>query len=153
LARAGELAGAGVARDAVLAEQVRHAVGVLLHHRAPPLLHGAQVEADVVRDDAVRAQLGPGLLVEEARLQQRLAGDAAHAHAGAAERLLALDHAHVEAELRGADGGHVAARARADDDHVVLPARGVAAAVASRVAHARSLRLPAACGWGSRRPP
>ena len=53
-------------------------------------------------------------------LEQRLGRDAAPQQAGAAERLLLLDDRDLEAELRGADGGHVAAGAGADDDDVVF---------------------------------
>ena len=53
-------------------------------------------------------------------LEQRLGRDAAPEQAGAAERLLLLDDGGLEAELRGADRGDVAAGARADDDDVVF---------------------------------
>ena len=57
-------------------------------------------------------------------LEQRLGRDAADVEAGAAEAGLALpvlpvvDADGLEAELRGADGGDVAARAGADDGDV-----------------------------------
>ena len=53
-------------------------------------------------------------------LEQRLGRDAAPQQTGPAERFLLLDDRDVQAELRGADGGDVAAGAGADDDHVVL---------------------------------
>ena len=53
-------------------------------------------------------------------LEQRLGGNAAPDEAGAAERLLLLDDGHLQAQLRGANGRHVAARAGADHDDVVL---------------------------------
>src|SRR3954447_1706936 len=53
-------------------------------------------------------------------LEQRLGRDAAPVQARAAEDGRAFDHGRLEADLRGADGGHVAARPRADDDNVVL---------------------------------
>jgi len=53
-------------------------------------------------------------------LEQRLGRDAAPVQAGAAEDGRAFDHGRLEADLRGADGGHVAARPRADHDNVVL---------------------------------
>ena len=53
-------------------------------------------------------------------LEQRLGRDAAPQQAGAAERLLFLDDRDLQAELRGADGGDVAAGAGADDDDVVF---------------------------------
>ena len=52
------------------------------------------------------------------RAQHRLGGDAGVVQAAPAD-LVALDHGGLHAELRGADRGHVAARARADDDDVV----------------------------------
>ena len=59
-------------------------------------------------------------------LEQRLGRNAAHVQAGAAQAGLALavlpvvDADGLEAELRGADGGGVAARAGADDCDVEL---------------------------------
>ena len=52
--------------------------------------------------------------------EQRLGGNAAPDQAGAAERLLLLDHRDLEAQLRGANGGHVPAGARANHYDVVL---------------------------------
>src|SRR4029079_6166449 len=53
-------------------------------------------------------------------LEQRLRRNAPPEEAGAAERFLLLDDCGLEAELAGADGGHVAAGAGADDDDVVF---------------------------------
>ena len=52
--------------------------------------------------------------------EQCLGRNAAPDQAGAAERLLLLDHRDLEAQLRGADGGHVSARASANHYNVVL---------------------------------
>ena len=60
-----------------------------------------------------------GQVVELARIEQRLARDAADVEAGAAERRPLLDAGHLHAELRGADRGDVAAGAGADHDQVV----------------------------------
>ena len=49
-----------------------------------------------------------------------LVGMQPHEQAGPAERLLFLDDGDREAELRGADGGDVAAGAGADHDDVVF---------------------------------
>ena len=49
-------------------------------------------------------------------VQQRLGRDAADVEADAAERLVALDEHDVEAEVGGAEGRRVAARARAEDE-------------------------------------
>ena len=61
-------------------------------------------------------------------LEQRLGRDAAPQQAGAAERLLLLDDGDLQSELRGADRGHVAAGAGADDDDVVFVGHGVISA-------------------------
>ncbi len=53
-------------------------------------------------------------------LEQRLGRNAAPQQAGAAERLLLLDHGGLQTELRGANGGDVSAGSRADDDDVVF---------------------------------
>ena len=53
-------------------------------------------------------------------LEQRLGRNAAPVEAGAAERRRALDHGGLEAQLRGADRGDVAAGPGADDDDVVF---------------------------------
>ena len=53
-------------------------------------------------------------------LEQRLGRNAAPDQARAAERLLLLDDGDLQAELRGADGGDVAAGAGADHDDVVF---------------------------------
>jgi hypothetical protein len=64
------------------------------------------------------------------RLQQRLGRNAAHVEAGAAERRLAIladeivDAGGLQAKLRRADGGDIAGRAGADDDHVVVGGHG-----------------------------
>ena len=68
--------------------------------------------------DAVRRQMRRRLLVELRGLQQRLRGDAADIEAGAAERAALLDAGRLEAELRRADRGDIAAGAAADDDDV-----------------------------------
>ena len=51
-------------------------------------------------------------------VQQRLGRNAADVEAGAAEGRPLLDHRNLHAELRSANGGDVAARARADDREV-----------------------------------
>ncbi len=57
-----------------------------------------------------------GLGDHPGRVQQRLRGDAADVEADAAEHVEALDEDDLEAEVGGAEGGRVAARAGADDD-------------------------------------
>ena len=75
-------------------------------------LAGARAEAD--------APLG-GVLRDLERmrvLEQRFRRNAAPVEARAAERRLALDDRGFQAELRGANGGDVAAGAGADDDDI-----------------------------------
>ncbi len=52
-------------------------------------------------------------------LEQRLRRNATPDEARAAERLLLLDHGYLHSQLRGADCGHVAARAGANHDDVI----------------------------------
>ncbi len=54
------------------------------------------------------------------RVEQRLGRDAADVEAGAAERLAALGAGGLEAKLRGADRGDVAAGAGADHQDVEI---------------------------------
>ena len=72
--------------------------------------------------DAGEAPLLGGLRhLERVRVfEQRLGGNAAPDEAGAAERLLALDHRHLQAQLRGANRRHVPAGARANHYDVVF---------------------------------
>ena len=88
--------------------------------------HLGQVQAQALDLDAVVGEVLAGVLVVLGRLQQRLGGNAADVGAGAAQGRAALgvlplvDAGDVEAELRRADGGDVAAGAAADDDDVEL---------------------------------
>ena len=97
--------------------------------------------------DAVVGEVVAGVLEVLARLQQRLARDAADVGAGAARRRAALgvlplvDAGGVEAELRGADGGDVAAGAAADDDDVEVLGHGfISSSVRTRISDARPVR-------------
>ncbi len=100
---------------------------VLLHQ---PLDAGVELPGDLARSlndlaqvkgNIGRAQpVGVGVLhimVDLARPQQRLGRDAAPVEADAAEPL-ALDDRDLEAELRGADRGDIAAGAAAEDGEV-----------------------------------
>src|SRR5205823_1585367 len=69
--------------------------------------------------DAHLAELVARFLVQLGGVKQRLGRDAADVEAGAAERLVLLDHHHLHAELRRADRAEIAARAGTDDDEVV----------------------------------
>ena len=118
LAVTGEPAVAEVAGDLALLEQAVDALGVGLDHVVLVGEHGGQVEFDRAHLHAEAAQAVLGLVVVLAGLQQGLAGDAAHAQAGAAQGVLLFHAGDLHAELGRADGGDVAAGARADDDEV-----------------------------------
>jgi hypothetical protein len=122
-ARLHERAAAVEERHLVLLEEEQDAVVVLLHHLVLAGQHLRDVDREPRHVDAVVGEVLRGVLVVLGRLQQRLRRDAAHVGAGAARgRLAALgplvDARGVEAQLRRADGGDVAAGAAADDDHV-----------------------------------
>jgi hypothetical protein len=56
-------------------------------------------------------------------VQQRLAGDAAHVQADAAQRGVAFDDHDLQAQVRRAERRRVAARAAAEHQHVALQVR------------------------------
>ena len=103
-------------RDLVLLHQEADAVIEPLRHPARALHHGGRVVGDILGGEAVI--LGVlHVVIDLRRAQQRLGRNAAPVEADAAE-IGALDDRGLEAELRGADRGDVAARAGADDDDV-----------------------------------
>jgi len=102
--------------DLVLLEQIADAAGQLLGHPARALHHLCEVETDVLGGEAVGVEIVQDV-VDLRRAQQRLRRDAAPVQADAAQ-MLALHHSGLHAELRGADGGDVAARPAANDDQV-----------------------------------
>ena len=115
--RAGQHAVAAQDGDLVLLHQELDAADVLVDHGVAALGQRAVVEADALV--AGQAELGALLghaMKEVGGLEQRLRRDAAAVEAGAAEPV-ALDEADREAELRGADGAHVA-HAAAEDEQV-----------------------------------
>ena len=61
-----------------------------------------------------------GFLEQLGRVEQRLGRDAADVEAGAAQRLAALGAGGLEAQLRGADRGDIAAGAGADHQDVEI---------------------------------
>ncbi len=89
------------------------------------LLHGGEVELELVHLDAEVAEFVAGALVKLGGFEQRLGRDAARIETGAAEGVLVLAVLPVvyagglESVLRGADRGHVAAGSAADHDYVV----------------------------------
>src|SRR5690606_14889856 len=109
-----------VAGHLVLAEeevdpvgQPRDDVVLALQHRRQVQLHRADLDPEL-------PERVPGLVVTLAGLEERLARDAAHTQAGAAQRLLQLDAGRVQPELCGANGRDVTPWSGADDDEVVL---------------------------------
>ena len=110
--------------DLVLLEQVQDAVVVLRDDLVLAREHLRDVDREALDLDAVLGEGMAGVLEVLGRLQQRLRRDAADVGAGAARRGLAVgarpvvDAGGLEAELRGADRGDVAAGAAADDDDV-----------------------------------
>ena len=110
--------------DFVLFEQVKDAVVVLFDHAVFAGDHFLDVHFQVFEADAVLAEMVRGLLEMLRALQQRLGRNAAHVGAGAAGSGAAffvfplVNTGHVQAQLRGANGRDIAARACADNDDV-----------------------------------
>src|SRR6185369_9957672 len=89
--------------DLVLLEEHAEPGGPELHDLVLARHHRGQVELDAARLDAVDAETGRGLVIELARVEQRLARNAADVEARAAERRVLLDDRDPHAELRGTD--------------------------------------------------
>ena len=112
--------------DLVLLEQVQDAVVVLLDDGVLALEHLAQIQLQAGDVDAVLGEAVARVFKMLGRLQQRFRRDAADVGAGTARRGAALgvrplvDASDGKAQLRCADGGDVAARARTDDHYVKL---------------------------------
>ena len=105
----GDLAGLGEQADA--ADELGHDGVLALEDGGEIGLDGAEFDA---RFGGVVFR--PGVLL--AAVEERLAGNAADVEAGAAERGAFLDEGDLQAELLGAEGAHIAARAGADDDEI-----------------------------------
>ena len=121
LALAGQPSAALDPVDLVLLEQQLDAAGEALDDLVLAGVHLGHVDADGGLADR-QAPLLPVLrdLQRVRVLEQRLGRNAAPVQAGAAEHRRALDDRGLQAELRGADRGHVAAGARADHYDVVF---------------------------------
>jgi hypothetical protein len=102
--------------DLVLLHQEADAVVEPLGDGARTLHHGRRIVGDLLRREPVILSVLQ-VVKNLRRAQQRLGRDAPPVEANAAE-IIALDDRGLEAELRGADGGNVAARPGADDDDV-----------------------------------
>ena len=115
--RAGQHAVAAQDGDLVLLHQEFDTADVLVDHEVAALGERPVVEGDAVV--AGEPELGALLghpMQQVGGLEQRLGRDAAPVQAGAAEPV-ALDEAHRQAKLRGANGAHVA-HAAAEDEQV-----------------------------------
>ena len=103
--------------DPVLLHQPRDAAGQRLDDLLAPRADGGEVDGRLADGDAEVAGLAD-LAEHVGDAQDRLGRDAGVVQAAPADPV-GLDDRGLHAELRGADGGHVAARAGADDDAVV----------------------------------
>ena len=114
--------------DPVLLEQELDAFGQTGDDAIFPRLHLRHVDRDARRAGARRSVADRDApvfrvlhdLQRMRMLEQRLGRNAAHQQARAAERFLFFDDGRFQTELRGANGGDVAARPRTDDDDVVV---------------------------------
>ena len=104
--------------DPVLPEQRRDAASEGRHDAVLAFHHRRQIETDLAGDAAVSGEFAAGGDEALARLQQRLARNAAHAQADASGRRMLVDHGGPEAELRRSDRRDIAAGSSADDDEV-----------------------------------
>ena len=106
--------------DLVFLHQVADAGGQLADDVELALHHRAEIDADFLGDDAVRGEPFAREMEMFGRGEQRLARDAADVEARPAEGRVLLDDRRLEAKLRGADGGDIAAGSAADDDELII---------------------------------
>jgi hypothetical protein len=112
--RRADRADAAEGGDLVLLEQEIDARDIGGHGVVLVRHHLLQVELGRRDVDAERLELVAGFLEELRSMQQGLGRDAADIEAGATVGGPFLDHRDLHAELRGADGGNIAARPRTD---------------------------------------
>jgi hypothetical protein len=105
------------------------------------LNEGDSVDLQAVEPDPVRVESLLCQVKELARIEHRLAGNAADVQARSPQRAALLDARHLHPELRGTDRRHVPARPGADHDEIKL------------CRQRKLLRCRAACVPGSRRSP
>ena len=115
-----EPAAARVARDFVLGEQPGDPLGEHVDNLGLAFLHLREVQLDPLDVDAELAEMQLGLDVMMARFEQRLAGNAAHAQARAAEGIVFVDAGDVHSQLSGPNGPRIPARPRTDNDQIVF---------------------------------
>ena len=107
--------------DLVLLEQVLDALGQAADDLVLARLNLAHVDGRGAEGQHHAPFVGVLDHLERVRVfEEGLGWNAAPQQAGAPERGLPLHHGHALAQLRGPDGGHVAARPRADDDGIVF---------------------------------
>ena len=105
-------------RDVVLLEQEADAFHQPVGDLAAALLGDGVVQLQVVEAEAELLGFAGQDAGELGVAEQRLGRDAAPVQTHAAQ-VVALDHGDLLAQLRCADGGHIAARPAADDDEIV----------------------------------
>src|SRR5205823_10427365 len=121
---AGKPRDAAVEDDLVLLEQIKNAFVVLADDLALARLHLLQIEAQALDFYPMLGKRVPGMFVVFRRLQQGFGRNAADVGARASRRRLpvsclpVVDAGRPEPELCRANGGHIAAGAGADDDHI-----------------------------------
>ncbi len=119
-ATAGKAAAAMEESNLVLLEQEHDAVVILLHHFVLALQHLRQIKRQALDLYAVIPKPVRGMMIILGGLQQGFRGNAANVGAGAAQRRLAVgvrplvDAGGLQAQLRRANRGDVAARPAAD---------------------------------------
>ena len=103
--------------DTVLLEQELDALGVLVYHAVLEGSGTLQVQSCLARVDPVVA--GASSLVQQARgLQERLGGNATPVEARPPEMGVLFHHPDPQAQLRGTNRGHIAARATTNDHQI-----------------------------------
>ena len=95
--------------DLVLLEQELDTLGVAVDAFLLERLHLGKIELRLAHRHAHGGKMGFGVLERIARRAERLRRNAADVQAGAAMGLALLDNGGLEAELRCADGAHIAA--------------------------------------------
>ena len=101
-------------RDAILLEEVGHAVGQGLHDLVLALHHFLEIEPQVADQNPMPGKTRACQRVQLAGIEQRLAGDAADVEAGPAQGLALVDRDDFHAELGRTNRRHVATRSGSD---------------------------------------
>ena len=117
----GEDAGHALKRvDLVPLEQEGDALDVAVDALVLEPHHAGKIELRRPDLDAHAGEGVGGLLVKFGGMQQRLGGNAPDIETGAAEGRALLDERGLEAELRRANGAHIAAGSGADDNQIIM---------------------------------